>query len=301
VQPVDALLAFGGAARRSQLVGHVSRRRLAAAVRAGAVARHGKAYVLADGDRAVATARALHGVASHRSAARRHGFALPPGDDRHHVTIPPGARRRSVPPDVHLHWSDVPDADRVAGVTNPVLTVVHCLRDLSHRDALSVGDSALRSGKVLHAELAAAVAALRGPRSARARTRFTQLDARAENAFESSCRSLLLEARILGFAPQFVVRHHGQFIGRVDLAHSSLRVVIECDGFGTHGGRDAFVRDLVRFTSLVAAGWRPLRFTWEQVMFQPAWVIDRVRDVVGEPQRTRKTTDRPASGVSTAA
>jgi very-short-patch-repair endonuclease len=69
-------------------------------------------------------------------------------------------------------------------------------------------------------------------------------------------------------------------VGRVDLAHRTLRIVIECDGFETHGGRDAFVRDLVRFTELVSAGWRPLRFTWEQVMFNPEWVLERVRDVL---------------------
>ena len=159
-------------------------------------------------------------------------------------------------------------------------TVVDCLRDEPLRVALSVGDSALRLGLVLHDELSCAVGGLRGPGSARARSRLSMLDARAANAFESCARAILLEAGIEGFEPQVSVRHQGQWIGRVDLANRALRIVIECDGFETHGGRDAFVKDLVRFTLLISAGWRALRFTWEQVMFRPGWVLDRIRDTI---------------------
>jgi len=36
----------------------------------------------------------------------------------------------------------------------------------------------------------------------------------------------------------------------------------------------------VRHTELTSAGWRTLRFTWEQVMFRPEWVLECVRDVI---------------------
>ena len=195
--------------------------------------------------------------------------------------MPANAHRDDVPDDVMLRYRNLDQEDCVGDVTSPTRTVVDCLRDETLRVALSVGDSALASGTVIWRDLARAVGALRGPGSAVARTRLRQLDAGAANAFESCARAILLEAGLTGFRTQVTIRHRGQWVGRVDLADTRLRVVIECDGFETHGGRDAFVRDLVRFTMLVSGGWRPLRFTWEQVMFQSEWVLERVRDVVG--------------------
>jgi hypothetical protein len=202
VDPVVALRALGGAARAGQLRGAVRRRSLAAAVADGRVSREGKAYRLVPSDDALVAARALHGVRSHRSAAQHHGFALPPGPDTHDVLVPPRSKRARVPGTVQLHWGPTTGAEREAGVTSPQRTVVMCLRDLPLRDALSIGDSALRSGAVQHAALGDAVRALRGPGSAVARRRFALLDARAENAFESCARAILLEAGITVSSPR---------------------------------------------------------------------------------------------------
>ncbi len=188
------------------------------------------------------------------------------------------------------------------GVTSPVTTVVDCLRDLSLREALSVGDSALRSGLVEHDELRVAVHRLRGPGSRLARTRLDALDARAENAFESSARALLVEAGLTGFRPQTTIRHAGRWLGRVDLADPALRIVVECEGFAFHSDPTTFRRDLVRFTSLVAAGWLPLRFTWDQVMFAPDWVVARVHETVAVARAgTPTTAKRPARPARAAA
>jgi very-short-patch-repair endonuclease len=294
MDPVQALVALGGAARASQLRRLVTRRLIAAAVRQGQISQEGKTYRLVETDEALVMARSLHGVRSHRSAARHHGFALPPGPDGTDVLIPTGSKRKKVPEDARLHWGAITDGERADGVTSAVKTVVHCLRDLTLRDALSVGDSALRSGTVEHHELAQAVKALAGPRSAVARSRFAHLDARAANAFESSCRALLIEAGLTGFRPQLGVRYRGTFVGLVDLADPALRIAIECDGFATHGERAAMVADCRRHTRLTAAGWRSLRFTWEQVMFEPDWVTTCVLDTVEQVGRTRMTTQRVA-------
>ena len=180
-------------------------------------------------------------------------------------------------------------------------TVVDCLRDEPLRVALSVGDSALREGLVTHDELAAAVKALRGRNAAVARRRFELLDARAANAFESCARALLIQAGVTGFVPQVSISHNGVWIGRVDLAHLTLRIVIECDGFETHGTLAAMTADATRHTWLVSAGWRPLRFTWHQVMFQPDWVLGRVQDTIqlagGAPLPDRRA-ERAASAAA---
>jgi very-short-patch-repair endonuclease len=292
VEVEEALRALGGTARWSQLQGHGSWRALERARSSATVIHENGAWTLAGTPRARVVAQQLRAVRSHTSAAEHWGLALPAHSlDLVTVTVPRRAHR-DAPDDVRLRYRDLPAADRDGDVTTPRRTVVDCLRDESLRVALCVGDSALRSGVVEHRRLATAVGALRGPGSRQARARVDLLDARADNAFESCCRAILVEAGIEGFEPQVTIRHRGQWIGRVDLADRRRRIVIECDGFETHGGRGAFVRDLVRFTSLVAAGWRPLRFTWEQVMFSPDWVTARVLETTGgallEDQRARK-------------
>jgi very-short-patch-repair endonuclease len=235
----------------------------------------------------------LRGVRSHETAAAHWGIALPPGDDTVHLTVAPNGHRTDLPDGVRLSYRLLTDEERAGDVTSPLRTVVDCLRDGSLRVALSVGDSALRSGLVTWDQLARAVAALRNRGSALARARMAMLDARAANAFESSARAILLRAGITGFEPQVSIRHEGDWIGRVDLAHRRRRIVIECDGFEFHGDRATFIKDLVRFTMLVAGGWRPLRFTWEQVMFREEWVLARVSDVVRLTGASAEDSPRP--------
>lgn len=296
VEVDDALRALGGAARWRELRRLVSRAAMRAALEQGRVLQVAGVWQLPDRDRALTAAVQMRGARSHRSAAEFWGFALPPSDDRRHdVTVPWKARRADVPEDVRLWYRDLPDHERAVGVTSAVTTTVDCLRDLSLRDALSIGDSAPRSGLVDYEELTFAVRRLRGPGSRIARERLALLDARAANAFESSARALLVEAGLRGFRPQFTIRSRGRWIGCVDLADVELRIVVECEGFAYHGDRPAFTKDVVRFTSLVAAGWRPLRFTWEQVMFDPEWVIARVLETVELARSETRTTVQRAS------
>lgn len=276
----DALRALGGAARWKRLRGHVSWRAVKRARARGTVEVLGSLYVLADTERPLQLAAERRGTRSHTTAAEHWGLALPPDQGVIHLTVPPNAHRDKPPGDVRLHYRSVSDQERLEGVTSPLRTVVDCLRDCSLQVALCVGDSALREGALTWEELQTAVGELRGKGSATARRRADQLDARAANAFESSMRALLLEAGIDGFEPQVDIRHDRTFVGRVDLAHRRRRIVIECDGFEFHGTREGFDRDLVRFTMLVAGGWRPLRFTWTQVMMAASWVLARVQDVL---------------------
>jgi very-short-patch-repair endonuclease len=266
--------------RASQIEAYAGRRAIRAALAAGAVVGiGGGAYALPEADRRTSTAFRSRGVLCNRSAAAHWGFALLPGPEAFHVSIPRRARR--VPdPGVILHYRPLCGADLAAGVTSPVATVLDCLRDLSFAEALAVGDSALRSGLVHADELVDVAGALRGPGSRRVRDRVRWLDARAENAFESCCRAILIEGGISSFTPQLSIRHDGRFLGRVDLGNRALRIVLECESFAHHGDRAALRRDCRRYTDLEAAGWRVIRVSWEHVMFDRPWVLSRVREVV---------------------
>lgn len=280
----DLIRAHGGFMRWTQITGHASQRQLRGAVSAGTVLRLAAGgYALPDTPGPVAALQ-LRGVLSHRSAAAHWQFALPPGPEVEHVTIPWKARR-SAPTGVVLHYRNLAPRDVRNGVTSRLQTVIDCIRDLNLRDALAVGDSALRSGLVTHRQLAARGRSLRGPGSARVRQRIDLLDARAENTFESSCRAILIAGRIRGFRPQLSIRDAGRFLGRVDLGNDLLRIVLECESFAHHGDRLSLRRDCRRYTELEAAGWSVLRVTWEHVMFDPQWVLTRVRDAVAIAER----------------
>lgn len=282
----DLLRAHGGCMRASQIEAYTSRRAIRTAVAAGVVLRIGVgSYALPEADRRTSTAFRLRGVLSHRSAAAHWGFALLPGPDVEHVSIPRHSRRARTA-GVVIHYRSLSTADIDAGVTSPVQTVLDCLRDLPFAEALAVGDSALRSGAVRPRELVSATSTLRGPGSRRVRGRMRWLDPRAENAFESSCRAILIEGGVSGFVPQLAIRHDGRFLGRVDLGNELLMIVVECESFAYHGDRAALRRDCRRYTDLEAAGWRVIRVSWEHVMFDRAWVLSRVRDVVAVASRS---------------
>ena len=271
------LRALGGAARWRDLRPLVGWRAIKRARSDPAVETSEGVWKLVGSGRDRELAADLRGVRSHATAAAHWGMALPPEESPMvRLTLGPHAHVHEPPGDVRLSYRRLTDEERAGDVTTPLRTVLDCLRDEPLRVALSVGDSALREGLVTYHSLAAAVGRLRGRGAALARARLRLLDARSANAFESCARAIVLDAGIEGFEPQVTIRGSEGWIGRVDLANRALRIVIECDGFETHGKREAFVRDLVRFTSLVAAGWRPLRFTWEQVMFGPEWVAARV-------------------------
>ena len=57
-------------------------------------------------------------------------------------------------------------------------------------------------------------------------------------------------------------RSSGRWLARADLAWPSRRLLVELDGYNTHGTPIALQKDLRRQNNLVAAGWTVLRFTW---------------------------------------
>jgi very-short-patch-repair endonuclease len=59
----------------------------------------------------------------------------------------------------------------------------------------------------------------------------------------------------------------------VDFLWPDHALVVETDGWQTHGTRAAFERDRSRDQRLMLAGYRVVRFTWRQVFDRPAEVV----------------------------
>ena len=277
---------LGGVASRRQLLEHLTPAQLRAAVEERVFVRiaHGL-YARPEVAEAEVSARALSGVLSHTSAALHHGWAVKTPPMLPHVTVPrhrkvSGVRRKGV----DLHYRDV-RSDGVA--TTPEQTVVDCARDLPFDEALSVVDSALRSG-VGRATLLRA--AERSPRTGRPRVvRVVGAgDARADNPFESVVRAIAWEFPSLRLEPQVTIAGYG----RPDLYDESLGLIVECDSFSFHSERAAVVKDVERYNAAEIHGLGLLRFAWEHAMLRQ----DYVRDTLREWLAVKELTGRLAVG-----
>jgi very-short-patch-repair endonuclease len=91
-----------------------------------------------------------------------------------------------------------------------------------------------------------------------------------DNARSHLERLFLALARKAGL-PKPVPNH--EIAGRRrDFAWPSHRLVVETDGYRYHSSREAKRRDNRRDRQLTALGWRPVRFTYEEVAFEPSAV-----------------------------
>jgi very-short-patch-repair endonuclease len=213
---------------------------------------------------------AYDGVVSYTSAATAWGLPLLVRPEKPHVTVPAHRRPRPGRP-AELHWAAVSHEERDARLTGLLRTVLDCSRLLPFGEAL-----ALATGRLAKEELEAAAEAMRGPGRPNAVRVAATAITRSESFLESMLRSLLIGAGIEDFEPQVVV-YAGGIRVRVDLGHRAARIALEAEGYEFHGSPGAFAADCRRYDDLVAAGWLVLRFTYQQVIGDPVWVIETVR------------------------
>ena len=224
----------------------------------------------------------LRGTASHTSAARAWGIELVQRDSPVEVTVGRDRSRASWPAAV-VHRRDLAPEDVVLvdglRLTTPLRTVLDLARSLPLEQAVAAADSALRSGLVTLDALLAAARALPTARGLSRVSRVVSLvDPSSGSVLESVCRVLFALAGLPAAHTQFSVRGPGgRILGRVDFAWPEQRLVVETDGFAFHADRRSYRDDRRRTNALVVAGWRVLRFSWEDVLHDPANVVQAVR------------------------
>lgn len=62
----------------------------------------------------------------------------------------------------------------------------------------------------------------------------------------------------------------------IDIAFPESRLAIEIDGFRYHSTDARFQRDRTKQNVLMGAGWRVLRFTWQDIVERPDGVLRQV-------------------------
>lgn len=235
----------------------------------------------------VAAAVALQATVSHEHAALMWGMEL--AADAPGPTVTVGRdRSRATHKGARVRRSKLADGERVERdgvlVTTALRTVLDLCRSLPLPEAVAVADSALRRELVTVEELTAALCRLpAGVGRQRVARVLGLVDPECGSVLESLARVLLVQAGLGPEQTQLVVRTAaGGWIGRVDFAWPTARLVVEVDGFAFHADRASYRSDRRRGNALVLAGWRLLRFSWEDVVAHPDEVVAAVREALAE-------------------
>jgi len=276
MEPSEAIRLLGGVARWNEICCLTTRARVDAELESGAISRLRRGtYAVGDLVEVRAQAQAVAGTVSHLSAAQLHGWKVKQPPERPTITLP---RNRPLPPGngFEVHWRDLRLVQLHRGVTKPVETVIACARAYDFDVALCVADSALRERAVTRRQLLAAAGA--SPRTGRAKALevVRRADGRAANPFESCARAIAYDVPGLDVRPQVWIAG----VGRVDLADLALGLVIECESFEFHSDAASLARDVRRYTACARTGLVVVRFTWREVMFEPAYCTQALTEVV---------------------
>ncbi len=233
-----------------------------------------------------AAAIGLRATISHEDAALMWGIELATTPDLRHVTVGRN-RSRLRHAQTRVHRADLSPDDRIqrdgVWVTVALRTVIDLCRTLPVAEAVVAVDSALRQGQVSVEEL---TGALRDLPAGRGRDRVARalllIDPASGSVLETLCRVLLHQAGLAPDETQLDVRDSkGRWIGRVDFAWPDELLVVETDGFAFHADRESYRTDRRRGNALLLAGWRVLRFSWEDVVERPDEVVAAVRAALG--------------------
>ncbi|SEJ15327.1 type IV toxin-antitoxin system AbiEi family antitoxin domain-containing protein [Demequina mangrovi] len=286
MDPVEAVAALGGCARRGQLLRRgLTDPQLLDAVRAGSLTRpHRGCYALPDAPYAAVRARVMSAQLTCISAAVAMDLpALVPSGGLH-VAVPwdrgivRGDRRLKVPTTVHR----LPRALRhgVDALCVDAATLIdHLGACVGPAPQLTVVDAALNRGLVRIGDLWALTGT--GPR------RRAWLAAHADALSQSPGETLArLELREAGFAVVSQAPIRG--VGHVDLLVDD-RVVVEVDGETYHSSPEAQAEDARRDAVLAAAGIPRVRIPYATVRDQPGRTTAEVRVQLAAYERSRRS------------
>jgi very-short-patch-repair endonuclease len=223
------------------------------------------AAVLACGPRA---------VLSHRSAGALWGIQ-PTGRASIELTTP---KRLHPRPGLHPHRAVLPADEITIHNQIPTTTPARTLLDLAAVVPRQTLERALDEAEVLRLPGPALLLARYPRRRGSANLRTLLLNARSPTPTRTK-----LEARFLTFLDDhgFDRPHINTIIEgyEVDAVWPKAKLIVELDGFATHGTRRAFERDRARDRRLTAAEWRVVRITW--------WALEDRGELAGELRRLR--------------
>jgi hypothetical protein len=224
-------------------------------------------------------------AASHRSAAELWDL---PGASTEMLEITGNRGARSFVDGLVVHETSLLLLDEITELDGiPVTTIEQTLLGLAAVRHPSVVEMAL--DRALHRELTTKQdleafvdrTSARGRNGIRALRQILQANGPLvgvpESAMETSMKRLL---RRRGLPPpvfQYVIRHEGRFVARVDAAYPELRIAMEYDSFEHHTGKLALVRDTDRRNQVTKIRWQTVTFTAADLRRDGGQAIEALR------------------------
>jgi hypothetical protein len=240
-----------------------------------------------------AATSAIGAVVSHQSAARLHGLEL---RDRITVSVTVPIRRTNRFHSVVIHEStdlEASEATHIEGlpVTDPPRTLIDLAAITKRRELADLVDQTVRLRLTTYELVGVRLERLarRGKPGVVKLRRV--LEARQDHpmqpdsTFEMRVIRVLIGGGLPLPATQFRPPWLRQSNGRVDLAYVEKRVIVEADSRRWHNSPEAFQLDRQRDNLAQLAGWRVLRFTWDDVVKRPSYVVTTVSDALDRTTR----------------
>ena len=212
-------------------------------------------------------------VLSHASAAELWGLLEPrPGD----IDVTVVGRNPGVRDGVRRHRSRTLTpreirTKRAIRVTSPARTVVDCARD---RDLEELLATAIDKGLTTERQIEQAIERCSSRRGVRRLHRILHQPGGPRRTRSWAERRLLALVRQAGLPVPMTNRLLNGY--QVDAVWPDHRLVVEIDGYDFHRGRRAFKTDRKRDAAHVAAGYRVIRFTADQLEHEPLIVIGQL-------------------------
>jgi very-short-patch-repair endonuclease len=211
----------------------------------------------------MAAVLATGGVLSHQTAADV--WDIRPHQGTVQITVVGEAPKRRA--GVQIHRSHSLNAAVHDGL--PLTTPTRTIHDLATCLSQPELDRAVEQAQVLHLATREQIAA-NMPRRGRRALQAALDDEPQLTRSEAERRLLALISQARLPRPQTNVYVEGY---EVDLFWPDQRLIVEVDGFAYHSTRQAFERDRARDAALQAAGYRVVRLTWRQIVYEPLAVV----------------------------
>lgn len=226
---------------------------------------------------------------SHLAAASLWGFdGIQPGAVE--VSVPLPRNPRSVRGRVHRVRDLLPVDVTVRGgipVTTPARTLLDAAPRLTPRQLEEALDGACRRGQIYLPNLEWRLGELRrrgrgGVQRLDTLLQLPQRDRREESWLESTFLRVLIDAGLpLPTIQVRVTAGPGAKCYRLDANYDEHNLVVEVDGHATHATRRQRQADAERDASLLAAGRRVVRFTYEDLVERPDYVAATIASLLG--------------------
>jgi hypothetical protein len=272
----------GGLATREQLLAVMSRKMLAAHVKAGAIVRVWHGIYAASPPTAVGRLAALDLmsgkaiVACMATAAQLYGFDTE-NDARIHI-LDPGVRMRPTA-GLMVHQRIGAPLRRVQGrlATAPAWTAVEVARTLRRPRALATLDAALHSKACSISDLDAAIREQKGRAGiVKVRELVALADSRAESPMESEARLVFIDGGLPKPELQYEILDRCGDLWRVDFAWPDAMIVVEYDSMEWHASAESLKHDRVKTSRLQECGYTVIPIVVDDVRKQPFDLVARI-------------------------